>query len=461
MTVPVTRHRWEGLRAAWTDAGHPAAELRLAVCPVNHAAEGEAFAAELLGAADPPDAIAAMSDELALGALRAAASAGVSVPADLAVTGWDDRDAAAPTGLATLTAPGWPGERPARRGWSLAAAAVAGQNRGMPQFDLPQAELARYRSAVVEPDDFDEFWAATLAGARREAPPAQVRAVASPMRLVDIYDVRFPGWNGEPIAAWLLLPAGLTEPPPCVVAFPGYGNGRGLPHQHLLYPATGLAVLAVDARGQGAGDQGCDTGDSEAPGRPQYPRGFLTRGITDPATYYYRRLITDCVRAVDFAAARSDLIDPGRIAVSGGSQGGGLALAVGALHPAVRAVAAAVPFLCDFPRGITLTDSDPYAEIAKYLAGQRADIAAVLRTLSYVDGVVFAARAGAPALFSVGLMDQVCPPSTVYAAYHAYAGPRELTVFPFNGHEGGGAAHEVTTVDFLLNALTAIPADPR
>jgi DNA-binding LacI/PurR family transcriptional regulator len=102
MTFPVTRHRWEGLRAAWTDAGHPAAELRLAVCPVNHAAEGEAFAAELLGAADPPDAIAAMSDELALGALRAAASAGVSVPADLAVTGWDDRDAAAPTGLTTL-----------------------------------------------------------------------------------------------------------------------------------------------------------------------------------------------------------------------------------------------------------------------------------------------------------------------------------------------------------------------
>src|SRR3954452_1056298 len=60
---PVTRHRWEGLRDAWTAPGPSATELRLAVCPVNGAAEGEAFAAELLDGADPPDAIAAMSDE--------------------------------------------------------------------------------------------------------------------------------------------------------------------------------------------------------------------------------------------------------------------------------------------------------------------------------------------------------------------------------------------------------------
>ncbi len=102
VNFPVTRHRWAGLRQAWTDAGHPAAGLRLAVCPVNHITEGETFAGELLRGTDPPDAIAAMSDELALGALRAAAGAGLRVPDDLAVTGWDDSDAAAPAGLTTL-----------------------------------------------------------------------------------------------------------------------------------------------------------------------------------------------------------------------------------------------------------------------------------------------------------------------------------------------------------------------
>jgi DNA-binding LacI/PurR family transcriptional regulator len=47
------------------------------VCPGNATAHGEAFAEELFRGDDPPDAIAAMSDELALGALRAAAGTGV------------------------------------------------------------------------------------------------------------------------------------------------------------------------------------------------------------------------------------------------------------------------------------------------------------------------------------------------------------------------------------------------
>ena len=95
---PVTRHRWEGFLDAWAGGGRPAAELRLAVCPVNDAEQGETLAAELLDGPDRPDAVAAMSDELALGALRAAARAGRRVPEDLAVTGWDDSDAAAPAG---------------------------------------------------------------------------------------------------------------------------------------------------------------------------------------------------------------------------------------------------------------------------------------------------------------------------------------------------------------------------
>jgi len=100
--LPVTRRRWEGFRDAWTAAGESPDALRLAVCPVNHIAEGERFTLDLLRGDDPPDAIAAMSDELALGALRAAAAAGRTVPGDLAVTGWDDSAAAAPAGLTTV-----------------------------------------------------------------------------------------------------------------------------------------------------------------------------------------------------------------------------------------------------------------------------------------------------------------------------------------------------------------------
>jgi DNA-binding LacI/PurR family transcriptional regulator len=98
-TFPVTRRRLEGLRDA---CGGIWARVPGVVCSRNSAAEGEAAAAALLRRPEPPDAIAATSDELALGALRAAARAGVPVPEALAVTGWDDTEAAAPAGLSTV-----------------------------------------------------------------------------------------------------------------------------------------------------------------------------------------------------------------------------------------------------------------------------------------------------------------------------------------------------------------------
>jgi DNA-binding LacI/PurR family transcriptional regulator len=102
VTYPLTRHRWEGFLDAWRQTSGAPQDLRVAVCAANATALGEQFAGELFGGSDPPDAIAAMSDELALGALRAAAQAGRTVPGTVAITGWDDSDTAAHAGLTTV-----------------------------------------------------------------------------------------------------------------------------------------------------------------------------------------------------------------------------------------------------------------------------------------------------------------------------------------------------------------------
>jgi len=73
----------------------------------------------------------------------------------------------------------------------------------------------------------------------------------------------------------------------------------------------------------------------------------------------------------------------------------------------------------------------------------------VFQTLSYFDGVNFAARARGKALFSVGLMDEVCPPSTVFAAYNHYAGPKQIEVYRYNHHEGGGAYQTLAKIRFV------------
>ena len=111
--------------------------------------------------------------------------------------------------------------------------------------------------------------------------------------------------------------------------------------------------------------------------------------------------------------------------------------AVAGLSERVRAAAIDVPFLCHWRRAVDVTDADPYREVRRYLATRRDLAEQVFASLAYFDGVNFAARAQAPARFSVGLMDEICPPSTVFAAYNHYAGPRSINVWPFNGHDAG------------------------
>ena len=131
-TFRVTRERLRGMQDAWSALGGDWSRVPVVVCSANSAAEAEQRAAELLAGTDrpggtggadgtdrpggsggsggtgrpgrstAPDAIAAMSDELALGVLRAATRLGRRIPEDLAVTGWDDTPQAVPAGLTTI-----------------------------------------------------------------------------------------------------------------------------------------------------------------------------------------------------------------------------------------------------------------------------------------------------------------------------------------------------------------------
>ncbi len=324
----------------------------------------------------------------------------------------------------------------------------------MPLTDWDLPALESYAPVRGEPEDLDRFWTRTLQEARAMHRPATFKPVDAGLALVDVSDVTFTGFGGEPVKAWLQVPAGAVGPLPTVVVYHGYGGGRGLPHTVLPWTLAGYACLQMDTRGQGSANTAGDTPDPHGSG-PAHP-GFMTRGILDPHTYYFRRVFTDAVLAVD-AAREHPLVDPDLVAVAGGSQGGGISIAVSALVPDLVAVMPDVPFLCDFPRAVRIAIRDPYPEIARYLKIHRDHVDRVFATLSYFDGTVLGRRATAPALFSVALMDEICPPSTVYAAFHAVGGPKEIRVYPFNDHEGGQVFQEAEQLTWVAPHMRGAP----
>jgi cephalosporin-C deacetylase len=299
----------------------------------------------------------------------------------------------------------------------------------------PEHLLRDTRSAVAMPVDFAEFWADSLTEARTQGWFPELADIPGLLQTVNVQDVTFPGFAGDPIRAWLRTPADASGPLPTVVEFVGYGGGRGHPDEALYWASAGFAHLHVDTRGQGSMWSPGDTVDPQGSG-PSAP-GFTTRGIESRETAYYRRLVVDAVRAID-AAAQLPLVDRDRIATLGFSQGGYLSLAAASLHGGVRRAFSFVPFLCDIARAVTLTDREPYREIGRYFATHRERTDAALRTLTYLDGVNFARIARTPITFSAALMDATCPPSTVFAAFNEYAGPKEISVWEYNAHEGGG-----------------------
>ncbi|HEY7223699.1 MAG TPA: acetylxylan esterase [Micromonosporaceae bacterium] len=330
-------------------------------------------------------------------------------------------------------------------------------------FDMPREELERYVPEVAEPADFVEFWRGQLADAGSHPLAATFTPVATPLRHADVFDVSFAGYGGDPIKGWLHVPHRLAPNPALVVEFIGYGGGRGLPIEWLSFSAAGHLFFVMDSRGQGGNWRTADTPDAHEGGLPG-AGGFLTRGVLDPARMYYTRLYIDAARAI--AAARAYPGSAGvPVVATGASQGGALSLAAAHLcelaGDGVVATMPDVPFLSHFARAIRITGSAPYSEIIQFCKAYPHETERVFANLSYLDVVNHARRSAVPALFSVGLVDDITPASTVYAAYNHYAGPKQIRVYPFNGHEGGGAWQVAAKLEFLSSLLSAPAPAPR
>jgi cephalosporin-C deacetylase len=313
-------------------------------------------------------------------------------------------------------------------------------------FDMSLEELKVYKPTLTKQEDFDRFWEETLKEAKAQPINAKVAHQSYPVEQVRVYDVFFDGFKNSKIYARYVLPryANGENKVPAVVFFHGYNWNSYVISDVLKYSIMGYAVLIVDVRGQNVNSPDHNHYDNGG------ASGWMTNGVLNPYNYYYRYVYMDCVRAIEFIAGREE-IDENRIAVHGGSQGGALSIAAGALSDKVKIVLTDVPFLCHFRRSVQLYQGSPYSEIYHYFKihdSLHKTEEQLYNTLSYFDCMNLGKRIKADVLASVGLEDTVCPPSTVFAAFNHMNTYKEMRVYHEFGH-GGFNQHEEEKVAFL------------
>lgn len=326
-------------------------------------------------------------------------------------------------------------------------------------FDMPLEELYTYQGINPRPDDFDAFWDRAIAEMKAVDPEVELVPADFQTSFAECYHLYFTGVGGARIHAKLLRPRQaftpervplpmqddspradashfsrqVSKPHPAILMFHGYSGSSGDWFDKLGYVAAGYTVAALDCRGQGGLSE--DTGGVKG----WTLQGHIVRGLDGPPEQLlFRQIFLDTAQLAAIVMDMPD-VDENRVGATGGSQGGGLTLACAALEPRIKRAAPVFPFLCDYRRvwEIDLAEN-AYAELKEWFRRfdprhERED--QVFTQLGYIDVQHLAPRIQAEVLMGVALMDQICPPSTQFAAYNKIRSRKSLAIYPDYGHE--------------------------
>ena len=160
--------------------------------------------------------------------------------------------------------------------------------------------------------------------------------------------------------------------------------------------------------------------------------GYQNFNLDDRDRFYYKRVYLGCVRANDFIFSLPQF-DGTNLAVTGGSQGGALSIVTTALDPRVKWLAAYYPALSDVTGYLNgRAGGWPHYFDKNNLAfNNKKD---KIETCGYYDVVNFARLVKVPGMYSWGFNDDVCPPTSMYAAYNVIPGGKDLYLALETGH---------------------------
>jgi cephalosporin-C deacetylase len=311
----------------------------------------------------------------------------------------------------------------------------------MPLIDMPLEELRSYAGRNPKPADFDRYWDESLAEMRAIDPKIELIPYDIGSNSADLFHLYFTGVGGARVHAQYLRPKHATGKHPAVVRFHGYNWFSGDWQEKLMWTSQGYSVAALDVRGQ------CGLSQDVGGTRGRTSGGHFIHGMDDddPKKMLFRSVFLDTAQLANIVMQMPE-VDPDRVGVHGGSQGGALTLACAALEPRVKKAAAHHPFLSDYQR---VWEMDlavaAYQELKDYFrwfdpAHERE--AAIFERLGYIDIQHLAPRIRGEVWMGCGLMDTICPPSSQFAAFNKIAAPKQVVIWPDYGHEVPPGGHD-------------------
>jgi cephalosporin-C deacetylase len=303
----------------------------------------------------------------------------------------------------------------------------------MPLVDLPLPELETYAGSSPRPEDFDAYWEAALAEMRGVDPKIELVPAKLQTSFAECFHLYFTGVRGARVHAKYLRPRGRRTPGPALLEFHGYCGHSGDFATKLGWVAAGFSVAALDCRGQGGLSN--DTGGAAGPTQ----HGHIIRGLKDGADQLlYRHIFLDTAELARIVCEFEE-VDPERLGARGASQGGALTLACAALEPRIKRLAPVYPFLSDYRRVWQMDlAKDAYAELRsffRYHDPTHEHIEQWFTRLGYIDVQNLAPRIQGEVMMAVGLMDEVCPPSSQFAAYNKIRSKKSRVIYPDFEHE--------------------------
>jgi len=156
--------------------------------------------------------------------------------------------------------------------------------------------------------------------------------------------------------------------------------------------------------------------------------GYQQVNFDDRDQNYYKRVYLGCVRAIDFIESL-DCFD-GTLAVTGNSQGGALSIVTASLDERVDYLAAVYPALCDLT-GYLHGRAGGWPHLFRDSFTNKPD---KVENSKYYDVVNFARFIKVPGWYTWGYNDNICPPTSMFAAYNVIEAKKELHVFQETQH---------------------------